>query len=100
MGSENKAAKDPLTVGAALRRARKRRGWSQMRLIHEIELVSRATNMPVASKQSLKAMLSRWERDHQVPDGHNRILLCAALGVSPADVGLSEDPDLEDVDDA
>jgi transcriptional regulator with XRE-family HTH domain len=91
--SENETAGEAVTVGAAIRRARRRRGWSQQRVIHEIQVVARAKSMPVATARSLKAMLSRWERDHRLPDRHNQILLCAALGVAPSDLGMPHDPD-------
>jgi hypothetical protein len=40
---------------------------------------------------SLVVMISRWEHDHLVPDYLNGIVLCAALRVSPRELGLPDD---------
>jgi transcriptional regulator with XRE-family HTH domain len=81
----------PTTPGARLRRARKRRRWSQRRLIAELERIARINGMMLPTPDSLKTMISRWERDRKVPDSRNRRLLCQALDISEAELGLPLD---------
>lgn len=74
-----------------LRAARRRRRWTQARLVAELERVARANGEPVASPASLKAMVSRWERGRSTPDDHNGRLLCQALGIREDDLGVADD---------
>jgi hypothetical protein len=56
-------------------------------------MVARELRVPLPQPVSLKAMISRWENDHLVPDEFNRRVLCLALGIPISDLGLPEDPD-------
>jgi transcriptional regulator with XRE-family HTH domain len=80
-------------TGRLIRRARMRRQWSQTRLTHQMRLVARARGLVIPEDESLKPMLSRWERGHKRPGELYRRLLCEALGIRVTDIGLTEDPD-------
>jgi hypothetical protein len=74
------------SLGCLLRRARRTRQWSQPRLIHEMRRVAGVEGKRLPCNESLKAMISRWENDRQVPDDFNRAVLCAALRIPLAAV--------------
>lgn len=69
--------------------AREQLGWSQARLVSELERRSRATGLVVMSAPSLKTALSRWENGHVTPDRHYRQLLRDIYGLSDADLGFA-----------
>lgn len=77
-----------------LRQARRGHGWSQLRLLREVQMVGAARGVPVPAASSLESMISRWENGYQVPDRHNRALLCVALGIAVTDLGLPDDDDV------
>ncbi|MEV4649012.1 hypothetical protein [Saccharopolyspora sp. NPDC049357] len=69
---------------------RRRLGWSQERLLAELEHHARRLGRAVPARNSLLTKLSRWENGHNVPDDVARELLCAALGCSEDDLGVGE----------
>ncbi len=73
----------------ALRAAQAPHGWTQDRLVHELEQVARRTGLPAPSKGSSKVQVSRWENGHTYPDARNRELLRTALGATDEDLGFS-----------
>jgi hypothetical protein len=103
MGSSNMSGSEPPDItmqsqpGRVLRHARMRRRWSQQRLIRELQRVARERGLTLPNPESLKAMISRWERGHRVPDQYNRRLLCEALGLAVSQLGLPDDPDVPDL---
>jgi transcriptional regulator with XRE-family HTH domain len=72
-----------------IKAARQARGWSQSRLVLEIERLARERGIGVASRASLKTAVSRWENGHVVPDELYAGMLAEALGTSPSDLGLA-----------
>jgi transcriptional regulator with XRE-family HTH domain len=75
-------------VRSRLATAREERGWSQTRLIAELERRSRAAGLTVMSRSSLKTALSRWENGHVVPDSHYRRLFREIFGLSDVELGF------------
>ena len=79
-------------LGRAISGARQAKLWSQPQLVkrmrEEAGRLSPGQDLP--SDESWKAMLSRWERGHKVPEPRHRILLGRALGLKPAQLGLVE----------
>jgi transcriptional regulator with XRE-family HTH domain len=51
-----------------LKEARTARGWSQLRLIIELERRATALKLTLPSRASLKTEVSRWENGHVSPD--------------------------------
>jgi hypothetical protein len=76
--------------------ARDTRGWSQTRLISELERRGRANGVPVMSRASLKTSLSRWENGHAVPDRQYRRLLREIYGLTDAELGFEKPTGLDD----
>jgi transcriptional regulator with XRE-family HTH domain len=77
-------------VRSTLAMAREERGWSQARLVAELEHRARAAGMAVMSRSSLKTALSRWENGHVVPDRHYRRLLADIFGLTNAELGIAD----------
>ena len=50
-----------------LKSARRARGWSQLRLLVELERLPVTQGLPVPSRSSLKTETSRWENGHVSP---------------------------------
>jgi transcriptional regulator with XRE-family HTH domain len=71
------------TVGAYVRNQRRRRGWSQLRLIHALRLASAHLNWQLPDDASMIASLSRWENGHRRPGEFYRRLLCMVFGLAP-----------------
>lgn len=69
------------TTGMRIRSVRMRRGWTQTRLIYALRREAMKIHGYPPSDASLKAMVSRWENDHRIPDSYNMRLLAAALEV-------------------
>lgn len=74
-------------VTTALQRAREDRGWSQSRLILEIEVHAKRQGVQVATRASLKTMLSRWENGAPIHDLYRRIF-CNVFHASESDLGF------------
>jgi transcriptional regulator with XRE-family HTH domain len=84
---------NPVTPGARIKKMRRQKKWTQERLAKQLELEAREVHYVPPKTASFESMVSRWERDLQVPEEINRRLLAAALGVEVSDLGLTEDPD-------
>ena len=69
--------------------AREQLGWSQARLVSELERRGRTTGLAVMSTPSLKTALSRWENGHVQPDRHYRKLLRDIYGLTDAELGFT-----------
>ncbi len=78
-------------MSSRLRAARLARGWSQTRLLHEIERRGQQAGVPVMRKASLRTAVSRWENGHVVPDELNRRLLREVYGLTDDELGLNQD---------
>ena len=76
------------TARAALRAARRARGWSQTDAARELAALARAAGGPVAAPASLKSLLSRWENGHASPDPAYRALLAELYGRTAAELDL------------
>jgi transcriptional regulator with XRE-family HTH domain len=63
-------------------------GWSQMRLVVEVEQACEREGLPCPSRASLKVMVSRWENGHVTPDATHAALLAAIYRTTPADLDL------------
>lgn len=63
-----------------LRQARLTRGWSQARLVHEIEQYARQHNPTVASNTSLRVYVSEWENERRKVSAEYAGILRKLLG--------------------
>src|SRR5215207_3626073 len=68
--------------------ARENLGWSQARLMSELERRGRLAGLAVMSNSSLKTALSRWENGHYTPDRQYRQLFRDIYGLSDAELGF------------
>ena len=73
-----------------LRSARDKRGWSQTRLISELERRARSGSVTVMAPASLRTAISRWENGRVVPDVHYRRLLCDIYGLTDEELGFAQ----------
>jgi tetratricopeptide (TPR) repeat protein len=71
--------------------AREHLGWSQARLMSELQRRGRATGLVVMSTSSLRTALSRWENGHITPDRDHRQLLRDIYGLTDAELGFTPD---------
>ncbi|MCW2744046.1 MAG: hypothetical protein JWM48_596 [Mycobacterium sp.] len=72
-----------------LQAARQARGWTQSRLLAEVQRIARTTETSIASPTALKTQLSRWENGHAVPDPVYRRLLRLVFGLDDGELGFS-----------
>src|SRR5689334_4750704 len=75
-----------------LQAARQARGWSQTRLIHELQRRAADARVPVMSPGSLRTAVSRWENGRVTPDAVYRKLLRETFGLSDAELGFGREP--------
>lgn len=73
-----------------LRTARDKRGWSQTRLISELEKRARSRSVTVMAPASLRTAISRWENGRVIPDVHYRRLLCDIYGLTEDELGFAQ----------
>jgi transcriptional regulator with XRE-family HTH domain len=73
-------------VSAGLRSARTARGWSQERLVREIEQYARKNVMDVASTASLRVYVSEWENGKRTLSDRYAGILRKLLGVTDAEL--------------
>jgi transcriptional regulator with XRE-family HTH domain len=73
-------------VSDGLRKTRKARGWSQERLIAEIERYARHHLTDVASSASLKVYVSEWENGKRSISDRYAVILRALLGITDAEL--------------
>ena len=71
-----------------LKAVRQARGWSQLRLVAEIERVSIARGIQPPARASLKTQVSRWENGHVEPDDLYASMLAEVYGTTSGDLGL------------
>ena len=69
--------------------AREGLGWSQARLVSELERCGRATGFAVMATTSLKTAVSRWENGHFLPDRDYRRLFRDIYGMTDAELGFA-----------
>ena len=69
--------------------ARRQLGWSQARLVSELERRGRVTGFVVMATTSLKTAVSRWENGHNIPDRDYRRLFRDIFGKTDADLGFA-----------
>ncbi|WP_327157260.1 XRE family transcriptional regulator [Streptomyces tubercidicus] len=77
-------------MGAGLRNVRTARGWSQERLVREIEQFARRHLTDVASTASLRVYVSEWENGRRAISDRYATILRRLLGVTDAE--LRESP--------
>ena len=77
-------------MSTRLRAARLARGWTQERVVAELLRVAACRHVSIASRASLKTLLSRWENGRQVPDAVYRGLLREVFGLDDAELGFHE----------
>lgn len=82
-----------------LRQERKRRGWSQAKLIAELREAAAQEGYRLAGHYSLVSMISRWENGRCQPDALYRHLLCTVYGKTSVELGLVDPGDGIDVTD-
>lgn len=73
-------------MSEGLRDARRARGWSQDRLIAEIELYARRNLADVASRASLRVYVSEWENGRRPISDRYAAILRGLLGVTNAEL--------------
>lgn len=73
-------------VSAGLRSARTARGWSQERLVREIEQYARRHVTDVASTASLRVYVSEWENDKRTISDRYAAILRQLLGVTDTEL--------------
>ncbi len=80
-------------MASALLLARRTRGWSAPRLAEEIRLAAKQLDIVVASPNSLRVMISRWENGRSRPDARTLVLLQHVFGLPPDALGFDNEPD-------
>jgi transcriptional regulator with XRE-family HTH domain len=75
-----------LLMNDRLRAARVRRGWSQNRLVYEIELYARQHALSVATTASLKVYVSEWENDKRAVSEPYTLVLRALFGMTSSEL--------------
>ncbi|MFD7668085.1 XRE family transcriptional regulator [Streptomyces sp. NPDC059788] len=73
-------------MSTGLRSARSARGWSQERLIREIELYARKHVLDVASTASLRVYVSEWENGKRAISDRYAAILRPLLGTTDAEL--------------
>ncbi|WP_345942979.1 helix-turn-helix transcriptional regulator [Streptomyces sp. SID2119] len=73
-------------MATGLRAARKARGWSQEKLIHEMRRYAEQRLLDVASSASLKVYISEWENGRRAITDRYATLLRPLLGVTDAEL--------------
>ena len=78
-----------------LKAARAARGWSQLRLLVELEKAGQSRRLAMPERASLKTQISRWENGHVTPHEPYVTLLTEIYQALPAELGLDESsPDM------
>jgi transcriptional regulator with XRE-family HTH domain len=87
-----RAFEEVVVVTSRLQVARADRGWSQTQLIAALVCRAREEGVALPARQSLKAMVSRWENGKARPDVLYARLLRQVYGLGDADLGLADLP--------
>lgn len=77
-------------AGTLIRAARTGRGWSQTRLISELRRIAARRGQTLPTDTSVKRRIAIWENGHGTPDDFYGPLLCEALGLTSAELGLNQ----------
>lgn len=85
-------------MGTLMAEARKRRGWTQTRLQHELRAAAGRLGMTLAAPSSLRVTISGWENGRHTPDAPHSALLQEAFGLPAEALGLAEPADDLDAD--
>src|SRR5512145_651303 len=80
-------------MASRVKAARQERGWSQSRLIAEMEVAASRRGVTLPSRETLKSRVSRWENNHAKPDDFYRQLLREALGLDDRELGFGQEHD-------
>src|SRR5262245_55039317 len=73
-------------MAEGLRAARAAKGWSQNRLVYEIELYAQRHAIGVATAASLKVYVSEWENGHRSVSAPYTGILRALFGMTDAEL--------------
>ncbi|MER6023787.1 helix-turn-helix domain-containing protein [Streptomyces anulatus] len=73
-------------MATGLRAARKARGWSQEKLIHEMRRFAEQRLLDIASSASLKVYISEWENGRRVITDRYATVLRPLLGITDAEL--------------
>ncbi|RLL68888.1 hypothetical protein D7M15_20955 [Streptomyces sp. Z26] len=76
-------------TGVLVQAARRDRGWSQSRLVNELRRLAARRGQALPSDASVKRRVASWENGHSGPDEFYGALLCEALDVTGAQLGLN-----------
>ena len=71
-----------------LQAARRKRGWSQARLIWELTQLATRKGCSLPTPASLKTLISRWENGHATPDSFYQPLFCELYDATPGELGF------------
>src|SRR4051812_25426517 len=71
-----------------LKAARRARGWSQMRLLSELQRIALLRGVALPSRNSMKTEVSRWENGHVTPTEPYVALLAEVYELNPLELGL------------
>ncbi|TSB24020.1 XRE family transcriptional regulator [Streptomyces benahoarensis] len=72
-----------------LGRARLARGWSRERTVRALMALADRWGWQIATEDSLKVQLHRWEHQQSRPSETYRVMLCALFRVTPDELGFS-----------
>src|SRR4051812_26383084 len=75
-----------ITMSTLIQETRLERGWSQGRLLAEMERLAYSRGLSIMSRSSLRTALSRWENGHIAPTAPYRWLLGQLLGLAEEEV--------------
>ncbi|GDY56651.1 hypothetical protein SVIO_072740 [Streptomyces violaceusniger] len=75
--------------GTLLRETRKNRGWGQLRLVREMRAATARRGTALPTDASVKRRIASWENLHSIPDEFYGPLVCEALGMTAAELGLN-----------
>lgn len=90
VGLDPRTGGDPLASIDDLCRAK---GWSRTRLARELRRQGQRRGVNLPGDESLVRMIRQWANGTRRPNEQYRALLCAALGVAPADESDEGEPD-------
>jgi len=79
----------PTRAVTPLQAARLELGWKAARTIRALHEAASVMGVSVATADSLKTMLSRWENGHDSPDATSQRLLCQVYGQTPDELGFA-----------
>src|SRR3954454_5524287 len=75
-------------MASRIKAARTRLGWSQARLVSELQVLASRQGMSLPDISTMKSRVSRWENDHARPSEFYRPLLREALEADDQALGF------------